>query len=121
MAATVQASVRELLEQTIATMDVLLQASDRELPLPSSHVSVLSSRAVNCGDCPPPAASNSSTKVAEGQSGAEETNVPWLAGGPSWRAVVSVMDDAGEAWARGVPRVVSSSARLVLNSASANT
>jgi hypothetical protein len=29
MAATVQAAVRELLEQTIATMDALLDASDR--------------------------------------------------------------------------------------------
>ena len=37
MAATVRAAIRELLEQTIATMDVLLDASDRELPLPSSH------------------------------------------------------------------------------------
>ena len=37
MAATVRATVRELLEQTIATMDALLEASDRELPLPSSH------------------------------------------------------------------------------------
>src|SRR5262249_59372849 len=34
---TVRGSVRELLEQTIATMDALLDASDRELPLPSSH------------------------------------------------------------------------------------
>jgi len=38
MAATVRETVRELLEQTIATMDTLLEASDRELPLPSSHV-----------------------------------------------------------------------------------
>ena len=38
MAATVRETVRELLEQTIATMDVLLEASDRELPLSSSHV-----------------------------------------------------------------------------------
>lgn len=38
MAATVRETVRELLEQTIATMDALLEASDRELPLPSSHV-----------------------------------------------------------------------------------
>ena len=37
MAATVQAAVRELLEQTIATMEALLAASDRELPMPSSH------------------------------------------------------------------------------------
>src|SRR6185369_17436906 len=38
MAATVQAAVRELLEQTIVTMDALLEASDRELAMPSSHV-----------------------------------------------------------------------------------
>jgi hypothetical protein len=38
MAETVRQAVRELLEQTIATMDALLEASDRELPLPSSHV-----------------------------------------------------------------------------------
>src|SRR5262245_39206516 len=38
MAATVQATIREMLEQTIATMDALLETSDRELPLPSSHV-----------------------------------------------------------------------------------
>src|SRR5262250_3249415 len=37
MAATVRGGVRELLEQTITTMDALLEASDRELPLPSSH------------------------------------------------------------------------------------
>jgi len=37
MAATVQGAVRELLEQTMATMDALLAASDRELPMPSSH------------------------------------------------------------------------------------
>jgi len=37
MAATVQAAVRELLEQTIVTMDALLEASDRELAMPSSH------------------------------------------------------------------------------------
>lgn len=37
MAATVREAVRELLEQTIETMDALLAASDRELPLPSSH------------------------------------------------------------------------------------
>src|SRR5215469_10459171 len=37
MAATVREAVRELLEQTISTMDALLEASDRELPLPSSH------------------------------------------------------------------------------------
>jgi hypothetical protein len=38
MAETVRETVRELLEQTMATMDALLEASDRELPLPSSHV-----------------------------------------------------------------------------------
>src|SRR5215831_10100176 len=38
MAATVRETIRELLEQTITTMDALLEASDRELPLPSSHV-----------------------------------------------------------------------------------
>src|SRR5215510_16531574 len=37
MAATVREAVRELLEQTMVTMDTLLAASDRELPLPSSH------------------------------------------------------------------------------------
>ena len=37
MAATARSAVRELLEQTLATMDTLLEASDRELPLPSSH------------------------------------------------------------------------------------
>jgi hypothetical protein len=37
MAATVRGTVRELLDQTIATMDALLDASDRELALPSSH------------------------------------------------------------------------------------
>jgi hypothetical protein len=37
MAATVRGGVRELLEQTMATMDALLEASDRELPLSSSH------------------------------------------------------------------------------------
>ena len=38
MAATVRDTVRQLLEQTIATMDALLEVTDRELPLPSSHV-----------------------------------------------------------------------------------
>jgi len=38
MAATVRETVREMLEQTMATIDALLAASDRELPLPSSHV-----------------------------------------------------------------------------------
>ena len=37
MAATAQAAVRELSEQTIATMGALLEASDRELAMPSSH------------------------------------------------------------------------------------
>src|ERR671922_398267 len=37
MAATVRGAVRELLEQTMVTMDTLLEASDRELPMPSSH------------------------------------------------------------------------------------
>jgi hypothetical protein len=37
MAATVREAVRELLEQTIATIEALLDASDRELPLSSSH------------------------------------------------------------------------------------
>jgi hypothetical protein len=37
MAATVREAVRELLEQTMATMDTLLAASDEELAMPSSH------------------------------------------------------------------------------------
>jgi hypothetical protein len=37
MAATVRGAIRELLEQTMATMDALLEASDRELTMPSSH------------------------------------------------------------------------------------
>jgi hypothetical protein len=37
MAATVREAIRELLEQTMATMDTLLEASDWELPMPSSH------------------------------------------------------------------------------------
>jgi Protein of unknown function (DUF664) len=37
MAATVREAIRELLEQTMLTMDALLQASDRELAMPSSH------------------------------------------------------------------------------------
>jgi hypothetical protein len=37
MAATVREAIRELLEQTMATMDSLLEASHRELPMPSSH------------------------------------------------------------------------------------
>jgi hypothetical protein len=38
MAATVRGAIRELLEQTMTTMDALLEASDRELPMPSTHV-----------------------------------------------------------------------------------
>ena len=37
MAATVREAVRELLEQTLLTMDTLLKASDHELPMRSSH------------------------------------------------------------------------------------
>jgi len=37
MAATVRAAIRELLEQTMTTIDTLLEASDRELAMPSSH------------------------------------------------------------------------------------
>ena len=37
MAATVRAAIRELLEQTMVTIDALLEASDRELAMPSSH------------------------------------------------------------------------------------
>jgi hypothetical protein len=37
MAATVHGAVRELLEQTMVTIDALLAASDRELPMASSH------------------------------------------------------------------------------------
>jgi hypothetical protein len=37
MAATVREAIRELLEQTMTTMDILLAATDRELPMPSSH------------------------------------------------------------------------------------
>jgi hypothetical protein len=37
MAATVQGAIRELLEQTILTVETLVAAADRELPLPSSH------------------------------------------------------------------------------------
>lgn|SRR5512146_1768570 len=37
MAATLRGAVRELLDQTIVTMDALLEASDRELALSSSH------------------------------------------------------------------------------------
>jgi hypothetical protein len=38
MAATVRGAIRELLEQTMTTIDTLLEASDRELTMPSSHV-----------------------------------------------------------------------------------
>jgi hypothetical protein len=38
MAATVRGAIRELMEQTMTTMDALLEASDRELTMPSSHV-----------------------------------------------------------------------------------
>ncbi len=38
MADTVRGAIRELLEQTMTTMDALLEASDRELPERSSHV-----------------------------------------------------------------------------------
>jgi hypothetical protein len=37
MAATVRGAIRELLEQTMATIDVLLATPDGELTLPSSH------------------------------------------------------------------------------------
>jgi hypothetical protein len=37
MAATVRGAIRELLEQTLVTIDALLEASARELPRPSSH------------------------------------------------------------------------------------
>ena len=37
MAATVREAIRELLEQTMTTIDTLIEASDRELPMPSSH------------------------------------------------------------------------------------
>ena len=37
MAATVRGAIRELLEQTMTTMDTLLEVSDRELPMPASH------------------------------------------------------------------------------------
>jgi hypothetical protein len=38
MAATVRGAIRELMEQTMATIDALLEASDVELPMSSSHV-----------------------------------------------------------------------------------
>ncbi len=37
MAATVREAIRELMTQTMATMDALLEASDRELTMGSSH------------------------------------------------------------------------------------
>jgi hypothetical protein len=37
MAATVRGAIRELMEQTMVTMDALLAASDEELAMPSSH------------------------------------------------------------------------------------
>jgi hypothetical protein len=37
MAATVRGAIRELMEQTMATMDALVEASERELSAPSSH------------------------------------------------------------------------------------
>jgi len=37
MAATVRGAIRELMKQTMTTMDALLEASDRELTMPSSH------------------------------------------------------------------------------------
>src|SRR5512145_387358 len=37
MAETVREAIRELMEQTMRTMYALLEASDRELPMPSSH------------------------------------------------------------------------------------
>jgi hypothetical protein len=37
MAATVREAIRELLQQTMTTMDALLAASDDELAMPSSH------------------------------------------------------------------------------------
>jgi hypothetical protein len=37
MAATVREAIRELMTQTMATIDTLLEASDRELTMPSSH------------------------------------------------------------------------------------
>jgi hypothetical protein len=38
MAATVSGAIRELLEQTMTTIDTLLAATERELPMSSSHV-----------------------------------------------------------------------------------
>jgi hypothetical protein len=41
MAPTVRGAICELMEQTMATMDALLEASDRELTMPSSHACAL--------------------------------------------------------------------------------
>ena len=38
MPETVNETIREMLKQTVATMEALLDASDAELPMPSSHV-----------------------------------------------------------------------------------
>ena len=38
MAPMVRGAIRELLEQTMTTIDALVAATDRELPMPSSHV-----------------------------------------------------------------------------------
>jgi hypothetical protein len=38
MAATVRETIRELIHSTLETVDALLEASDAELPMPSSHV-----------------------------------------------------------------------------------
>ena len=38
MAATVRDAIRELLEQAMTTIDTLLAATERELPMSSSHV-----------------------------------------------------------------------------------
>lgn len=38
MPETVNDTIREMLQQTIATMEALLEATDDELPMPSSHV-----------------------------------------------------------------------------------
>jgi hypothetical protein len=37
MAATVREAIRELMTQTMVTIEALLEASDGELPMPSSH------------------------------------------------------------------------------------
>src|SRR5258708_5735398 len=38
MAETVRETIRALLESTLVTLDALMDASDPELPMPSSHV-----------------------------------------------------------------------------------